>query len=315
MAAPERHAQAFDPPPEYLPFDGGPFRMAMALRSLGHHDWFEIGPDRPAQMAEKRRLLRENHAAVFQSEEGSEVAAQELAELLADYLPTHFPAVYARDGETFRDRIEDQSWDLAASGLHPLDLAGRWVQEDLLLLQRQRADQPFRLIAGSLCFPTRWRLADKIGRPLRAIHDPVPYYGERLADPVDRFFDKLQPGHGVWRLNWSLLDDGALFQPNGHGRTRRDHGITKDNAGDKLWLRVERQTLRKLPHSGAVLFTVRVHHRPLSELSGRGEPAGRLAAAVRALPDPMRTYKSVGVFADALLAWLDRQAAEPGAAP
>ncbi len=285
--------------------------MAMALRSLGGHDWFEVGPDRPAQMAEKRRLLTENHAAVFQSLEGSQDAAQELADLVADYLPEHFPDLYGREGDTFRDRIEGQSWDLRASGLHPLDLAGRWVQEDLLLLQRAQPDQPFRLTAGSLCFPTRWCLAEKIGHPLRAIHAPVPFYGERLADPVDRFFDKLKPEHGVWRLNWSLLDDGALFQPNGHGRTRPDLGITADNAGDMLWLRVERQTLRKLPRSGAVLFTVRVHHRPLSELSGRPEPAARLAAAVRALPEPMRSYKSIGVFADALLAWLDGQSAEP----
>ncbi len=309
MAAPDSRARAGDPPPEYLPFDGGPFRMAMALRSLGGHDWFEIGPDRPAQMAEKRRLLEESHAAVFQSLTGSEEPARELVELLADYLPEHFPAVYAREGNTFRDRIEEQGWDLAASDLHPLDLAGRWVQEDLLLLHRAQPEQAFRLIAGSLCFPTRWCLAEKMGHPLRAIHEPVPYYGERLADPVDRFFDKLQPGHGVWRLNWSLLDDGALFQPNGHGRTQRDHGITRDNAGDKLWLRIERQTLRKLPRSRAVLFTVRVHHRPLSDLSGRSEPAGRLAAAVRALPEPMRVYKSIDVFADALLVWLDEQAA------
>jgi hypothetical protein len=48
-------------------------------------------------------------------------------------------------------------------------------------------------------------------------------------------------------------------------------------------LRVERQTLRRLPRSGAVVFTIRVYLTPLKEL-GRGE-AGRLAAAIRGVKE------------------------------
>ena len=72
--------------------------------------------------------------------------------------------------------------------------------------------------AASLCFPSRWRLLDKIGKPLAAVHGPVPLYAERLAGPVDRFMRNLKPGHIASRLNWSLLDDPALFQPAGKWR-------------------------------------------------------------------------------------------------
>ena len=110
-----------------------------------------------------------------------------------------------------------------------------------------------------LCFPSRWRLHEKLGKPLAAVHGPVPLYAERLATPVDRFMAKVKPGHIASRLNWSVLDDPAMFQPTGKWREQRNTAITPDNAGERLYLRVERQTLRRLPQSGAILFGIRVH--------------------------------------------------------
>jgi hypothetical protein len=49
--------------------------------------------------------------------------------------------------------------------MHPLDLAGRVVPDDLCLVQAD-ADGVPRLVAASLCFPSRWRLGEKLGRPL-----------------------------------------------------------------------------------------------------------------------------------------------------
>ena len=45
-----------------------------------------------------------------------------------------------------------------------------------------------------LCAPSRWRLHEKMGRPLADIHQPVPLYADRLAAPVDRFMRHLKPG-------------------------------------------------------------------------------------------------------------------------
>ena len=90
----------------------------------------------------------------------------------------------------------------------------------------------------------------------------VPFYAERLADPVDRFMAKVKPGHIASRLNWSVLDDPAMFQPAGKWREQTNTAVTPDNAGERLYLRVERQTLRRLPQSGAILFGIRVHSLP-----------------------------------------------------
>ena len=159
-----------------------------------------------------------------------------------------------------RNHLTGEAW--GTGPVDPLELAGRLVQEDLCLIQLD-GDGPI-FTAATLCFPSRWRLMEKIGKPLSAVHGPVPLYADRLGRPVDRFMRHLKPGHIASRLNWSLLDDPALFQPGGKWRIEGGSDITAENAGDRVFLRVERQTLRRLPVSGAVLFGIRVHVYPLS---------------------------------------------------
>src|SRR3546814_16539920 len=77
------------------------------------------------------------------------------------------------------------------------------------------------LAAGSRCLLSRCRLADRLGRQKAAIHDPVPGFNDRLARPVDRFFDRVEAGRLYMRLNWSVMDDPALFQPAGRSEERR----------------------------------------------------------------------------------------------
>jgi hypothetical protein len=108
------------------------------------------------------------------------------------------------------------------------------------------------------------------------------------------------------RLNWSMMDDPALYQPGGKFRTDHNPAITPENAGDRLFVRVERQTLSRLPASDAVLFTIRVHVYPLAHIVAHAGIAARLADAVRALPPETSHYKSLPTFQAALLTYLDR---------
>jgi hypothetical protein len=166
------------------------------------------------------------------------------------------------------------------------------------------------LEAAVLCAPSRSRLAEKIGRPLLEVHAPVPFYAHRLGAPVDRFMRLLKPGRIALRQNWSVVDDPALFQPGGKHRTVADPTITSENAGHRLFLRTERQTFRLLERSGSVLFGIRVHSHALQQVVGQPGSAARLATAVRALPREMQEYKSLPVFAEPLLAYLDATAAQ-----
>jgi hypothetical protein len=280
----------------------------MGLQPLDLRDWIEPDEHLAAELAEKERLLRERRQEVFAVLPEGEEGSVEVLVLLAAHLSARFPNLYQREGNLLYNLVTQQTWDLSQKALHPLDLAGRLVQEDLCIMQWNAAREAYLLVGASVCFPTRWRILEKMGKSLTAIHGPVPGYEEHLASTMDRYFERIKVDKPVWRMNWSIIDNPTLFQPTGHGRKGRNPDITLDNADEKLWLRMERQTLRRLPRTQDILFTIRVHVRPLCQLVDRPERAATLAAALRALPEPMRLYKSLPPFIDAVLAWLDRVA-------
>lgn len=287
----------------HLSFEPGPYRMAMGLSTVPWPEWLEFDERYPEEMALKRSLLRERRADVIALTEGSEAACREALDLLAAQLLEHHPDWFSRTGRRLHNHLTEEILDLDALPCGALEAASRQVQEDLCIVELPSGVPT--LTAGVVCFPTRWRLQDKIGRPLLQVHGPVPFYAEKLGRPVDRFMSMVKPGHVSMRLNWSVLDDPTLFQPGGKFHTDRNEAITTENAGERLFVRVERQTLTRLPETGAVLFTIRVHVYPLARMAERPGIGARLAEAVRALPAETALYKSLARLKEPLLAYLD----------
>ena len=172
----------------------------------------------------------------------------------------------------------------------------------------QRGDGGYRLVAASV-FSGHWRLADKFGRPLQVIHEPVPGFGERLADPVDRFFANPGGAAGVA----AQLEPGGCAYPVPAARASRQPAADQRRAGGRqLWLRVERQTLRRLPRSADVVFGIHTYVDPLEDAIDSPEAAQALAARIREMPDAMARYKSILPIRAPLLAWLDGRAEGQG---
>lgn len=291
----------------HLPFEAGPHRMMLGLVSRPEDELVELDERYPAEMAERRTLLAKRHAEVFAATAGSELARQETLDRIVGLLPERYPSHFRRDESSLCNHLTGERWNPANPPFDPLELAGRLVQEDLCLIGVEGGVPVLR--AAVLCAPSRWRLHEKIGRPLAEVHDRVPLYAGTLSTPVDRFMRHLKPGKLTERLNWSVTNDAALFQVEGKHRTGLDPTFTAVNAGEQLFLRVERQMLSRLPRSGFVLFTIRVHTYPLSRVAAQPGAAARLAEAVRAMPEAMAAYKSLPPFRAALLGFLDDYAA------
>jgi len=273
----------------------------MGLTPQSEAEW--LAPDASLRdvLAEKRELLATRHELVFRALPEGRAASVELLQLLAGHLAERFPSVYRREDKgCLCNTASRETWDVDAPPLHPLDLAGRLVAEDLCLLQAN--DEGYRLIAASLCFPNRWHLEEKIGRPLDFIHAPVPGYAPALERPVTHFFAALKPGRILARVNWGIADDPARFQPVGR---QADAAVTAANAGSVLYLRLERQTLRRLPQSGAVLFTIATEITPLDRVIATRDDANDLAGAIRDMSPAMLRYKHLTAAAPVLLAWLE----------
>jgi hypothetical protein len=193
----------------------------------------------------------------------------------------------------------------------PLHAASLLVQEDLILMRK--GENGWRLAAGSLCFPSSWSLGEKFGRPLHEIPAPVPGFGggTRNADLISRMFDSLQ-GQAVLRWNWSLQAGNDLYLPFSHQEridraTDRPSKFSTDEIAAQAFIRVERQTLRKLPVSGDILFTIRIHLDPLETIEKHPERAAlalSFADQLEGLDEAQLDYKGLTADRDRLVAVL-----------
>ena len=294
--------------PPYLPFDSGRFRLSMGLVSLNLVDWLEPDELFHEELLEKENLLHSIFNEVFQARAGSQLAQQEVLELLIDHMTKVYPELLQE--EVSKITIKQTGRMFLKKGFceAPLNLAGRIVQEDLCLMAP--GPNGYTLEAASLCFPSRWRLLEKIGKPMIDIHSPVPGYKDKLVRPVDRFLDRLVIEKPVWRVNWSLTDDARLYQPIRNTEIEPKQSINIQNVGEEIFLRCERQTLRRLPNSGWILFTIKTYLDKISKLSIKPGAARDLASLVRDLPDDMLLYKNIAPYQKSLLYYLDQITAE-----
>jgi hypothetical protein len=298
----------------HTPYDGSSKPFAIGLRPLDLANWIEVDGNLGAHLAEKRRLYAEIPEKVFVEEPETRAAQQEVLDLLAAHLPVHFPQTHRRIGSS----VELVGSTHPASALDaPLVAASLLVQEDLILMRR--GADGWRLAAGSLCFPSSWVLTEKFGKPLHTIHVPVPGFGpgSRPDEVIARMFDGLQ-GQAMERFNWSIQAGDALYHPLSDVQrtdraTSRPSQFADAGAVDaSAFIRIERQTLRKLPVSRDILFTIRIHLDPLAVLAKHPDRA-RLAASfadqLMALDAGQLDYKGLTADRDRLADLLRAMAA------
>ncbi len=200
-------------------------------------DWLRVDEAYATQMAYKAKLLAQQRDAVLWCDDAAIASACEvLSEALLVLPGLGFQVtekqVFCPDG-----RIVAVDW------AQPLLVLGHLVQEDICILQKQGDEHV--LTGAVLCFPANWRLADKAGRPLVGIHEPVEEYDDNIARRVQRLFDGVRVGQPLWRFNRLAYADPDLHQP------RR---VSDDQ--ERRFFRSERQCILRLPKSDAVIFSI-----------------------------------------------------------
>lgn len=76
---------------------------------------------------------------------------------------------------------------------------------------------------------------------------------------------------------------------------------------EDLYFRSERQSLRRLPRSGTILFTVRTYFEPITTIAKEPHVPGRLAEAIEQWDEPTSVYKGKHHWAGILLPYLHEQ--------
>lgn len=256
---------------------GGPPGFSIGLRRIDPGQWLEGGEARP--WVRKDRLLRAVPHRVWGETEGSGPGQAEVARLVGSVLGP-------RPG----------------GGRPPLLEAARRVPDDLVLMQPARGD--WAVAALSLCAGSFFTADEALGRTLGELHGPVPGFADRLLARVRRVFDNLPDDPVLERRNWTVTALPDLHAPDStHARARAARqrpGAT----GRGLYVRCERQTLRRLPETGGVLFTIRIHLAPLRRLAHNPGALAAFAEAWAAAPADFRRYKGLAAVAPGVEAFL-----------
>jgi hypothetical protein len=272
----------------YLPHLQDPEILHMGLQTILPEQWLQ--PDLEASDFYQNKIIQfnRNPDTVYQAEAESVKAQAEFGALLLDYLLRQHGDIYQRDENHLYAPALGLQWQL--NDIESLWQSSLWIADDICILLPDSDD--YRLCAASLCSPSHWYLAEKFGQTLAAIHKPIPGFEQTLTPAVSRFFSHLRVEHPVQRFNWSVQPSDSLSWL-GDG----DEPLSADAA---LFWRVERQTLRRLPQTGAVAFTIKVYVHPLEELRQLPAAMSALLNAIDRCSDDMQDYKDFPRMASAL---------------
>lgn len=257
-------------PIHHSPWDAPPYDFQIGLKPITEQEWLEGGDDDSS----RKQALLAGGASVWGETEGSRPGQEEV-----------------------RGLVERASGLAADQDLPPLWAASLLCADDLCLMELSDA---WRLSAVSLCSGTFFTAADSLGKSLKELHDPVPGFGGRFLPVVERMFHAVQPGVIMQRRNWTVLNSADFHLPSSAPVRERIAAIDPATAGDQLFLRVERQTVRKLPQTGGVLFTIRIWRHPLSALLADPAKLAAFAGAWRGAGEDFRSYKGLQHY-DALV--------------
>lgn len=217
------------------------------LQPIEPDDWLIRDDAFADQMAYRDDLISHRFTEVHDLLPTAVAAAGECYDLIVETL-NHDPDYTFKNGTVIRP----DGVSVVLLPDKPLLTLGRLIQADLCLMQP--GPQGHVLAGAILCFPAHWTLAEKLGRPMPAIHTPVAEYDEDLARRVQRIFDAMRPEQILGRSNAILYRDAELFAPKPEAMPDSSAAID-----DARFVRSERQALRKLPISGAIVFSIHTY--------------------------------------------------------
>lgn len=259
----------------HAPYADAPTDFAIGLSPIEEAHWFEGGEPDPA--ARKDALFAACREVVWGELEGSRPAQAEVLAL-----------------------VEQATGSRGDPDLPPLYAASRLVCDDLCLMERR--DGEWTLTAVSLSAGTFFTAREALGLGLTGLHVPVPGFADRLLTRVARIFEGLRPDLILQRRNWTVVNTGELHTPDPAPIRARIPAI--EDPAAELFIRVERQTLRRMPQTGAALFTIRVWTHPLGDLRADPERLAAFAHAWRTAPEDFRAYKKLHLYDDLVAAFL-----------
>ncbi|KAM0440663.1 hypothetical protein ACHAQK_005637 [Fusarium lateritium] len=254
-------------PRPYRPFRWA-YHQTMSLKKLDPDFWLEIESTYCERIAQRKALYAKHGTHVLQALPGSELACKELMEMVIQFLCARYPQSFELHGKVFINHILGEKQDL--DHIEPLHFLLNHIPEDFALTLRDPATGRYSFRAGVVCSSVGWKLSEKIGLGLPEIHATVPDYKEKMEFSMDRFFTKMPTSSPIQRGSWGLEVGQPLFIPSEDPEFKIRESQSPSLSEEEVHLRVDWQTLRRLPLSGAIVFNFKALFTPITEF--RDEP-------------------------------------------
>jgi|TARA_B100001094_G_scaffold95353_1_gene91349 hypothetical protein len=239
-------------------------KYRLGLKPIELSEWFDTSIGKELKQ-HKKQLLQDSYETVIKTTEDS-LEAQEL-------LTSHI-----RSNSEYSDPIASMSLS---------------VPDDLCIIESSGEQ---RLLAASVCSPSYWNLKEKIGEPLRAIHEPVKTLNEKIGNPIEKFIKNAPVGKPFKRENWFI-----------HGDSTRMHLESESFPKGEVqeWIiRSERETLCRYDEKYS-LFAINVRFQKLSYVNDFLEAKETLKQSLLKLDDDEITYFGGQLKLDLILSYLD----------
>ncbi|KAK2756553.1 hypothetical protein FQN54_005446 [Arachnomyces sp. PD_36] len=311
------------PPEEYSEFDlekaiprpYRPFRWSyhqtMSLTKLDSDWWIEIEGQYKERIEHRKGLYAKNGKSILDYLPGSELACKELMEMVLQFICIRYPKHFSlsEDKRYFNNGILGIQEDLKTK--HPLHVLLDNVPEDFAIMLRDPETGDYFLRAGVICSSLGWSLSSKLGLRLHDIHGPIPDYKEKMQFSMGRYFSKMPTDRPIQRGSWGLEVEKPLYMPPGDPHELHRLSQSPNLKLNDCHLRVDWQTLRRLPLSASIIFNFKGLFTPVTEF--RDEPGipKIVAKVLREGKESIMEYKNTWhvhhVVLPALDEWIEEQ--------
>jgi hypothetical protein len=150
-----------------------------------------------------------------------------------------------------------------------------------------------------------------MGKGFLDIHLPTPQTTMPSVHAGLRLLGSLKAGKTIWRMNWNFkytdeLDLSTRHRPRYEAfLAARAPLLTSHTIGHELFLRVERQTLTRLPGSMIVLFGIHTYISRLEDEAADPWRARRMLDVLRTAPWDVKDYKNISLIQPVLTVYLE----------
>ncbi|KAL4809212.1 hypothetical protein BDV18DRAFT_76935 [Aspergillus unguis] len=288
------------------------YRVMMDVKKLDVENWLTLDKNYMDEHLVRSQLLAQEKEKVLQCLPESYEACLEALEEVVEFLTQRFANMFdlEKHGEqtTVRNKVTGETFVFGgekSQQMDPLEIAVRLTMEDLSILMKNTEGE-YYLAASASLFPVGWTVADRIGWTISQLHNPVPLWHQQVANSVSKFLCRLTPETPMERSNYFVevkRPDENLFEI-----LYRPTTLSEDNpdpSPQDLVIRRERQTFRRLPRTGTIVFGVKTFLTTLDELPM--QELENFAREIKSWPERVGEYKGVETWGAKALEFCEKR--------